>query len=50
MKFLFFNIINMVQNWYNELNKWLNGKINSLAMDGGSKDEIDTKLSKYLLF
>jgi len=38
----------LVKNWYNELNKWLNGKINPLAMDGGSKDEIDKKLKLFM--
>lgn len=38
----------LVKNWYNELNKWLHGKVNSLAMDGGSKEEIDNKLKLFM--
>jgi DNA repair and recombination RAD54-like protein len=38
-------LFDLLKNWYNELNKWLQGKVNPLAMDGGSKDKIDTKLS-----
>lgn len=34
----------LVRNWYNEVGKWLGGRIPSLAIDGGSKDEIDNKL------
>lgn len=34
-----------LKNWYNEINKWLNGQILSLPIDCGSKDEIDQKLS-----
>lgn len=40
----------MLQNWANEINKWLGGKINSLAIDSGSKDEIDRNLSKIFLY
>ncbi len=36
----------LVKNWANEIEKWLKGKVNSLAMDGGSKEEIDKKLSE----
>ncbi|OBS70513.1 hypothetical protein A6R68_00934 [Neotoma lepida] len=34
----------LVKNWYNEVGKWLGGRIQPLAIDGGSKDEIDRKL------
>lgn len=34
----------LVKNWYNEVEKWLGGRIQPLAIDGGSKDEIDRKL------
>ncbi|EUB58337.1 DNA repair and recombination protein RAD54-like protein [Echinococcus granulosus] len=36
----------LVKNWANELNKWLQGRVNPLAIDSGSKDEIDRKLGK----
>jgi DNA repair and recombination RAD54-like protein len=39
----------LVKNWANEINKWLQGKCNSLPMDGGSKEEIEKKLSMGLL-
>lgn len=38
----------LVKNWYNELNKWLGIRINALAIDGGSKEEIDKKLSSFI--
>ena len=38
----------LVKNWYNEINKWLGCRINALAMDGGSKDEIDRKLHGFI--
>lgn len=34
----------LVKNWYNEINKWLAGKVNSITIDSGSKDEIDRNL------
>lgn len=36
----------LVKNWYNEVGKWLGGRIQPLAIDGGSKDEIDQKLGR----
>ncbi len=38
-----------VQNWYNEINKWLGNKIQCLAIDSGSKSEIDRNLSEFLV-
>ncbi|POI29663.1 hypothetical protein CIB84_006587, partial [Bambusicola thoracicus] len=35
----------LVRNWYNEVEKWLGGRIQPLAIDGGSKEEIDRKLA-----
>lgn len=34
----------LVRNWYNEVGKWLGGRVQPVAIDGGSKDEIDRKL------
>ncbi|KAL0190280.1 hypothetical protein M9458_012978, partial [Cirrhinus mrigala] len=34
----------LVRNWYNEVGKWLGGRVQPLAIDGGSKNEIDRKL------
>ena len=36
------------QNWYNELHKWLGGRISALAIDSGTKDQIDKNLGKTL--
>lgn len=38
----------MFQNWYNEINKWLKGKLNALAIDSGTKTEIDSKLKGFM--
>jgi hypothetical protein len=39
-----------VKNWYNEINKWLPNRLNPLAIDGGTKDEIDKNLGKAQVF
>ena len=31
----------LVKNWEKEISKWLGNQFNSLAIDGGSKDDID---------
>lgn len=36
------------QNWQNEINKWLHGRLNSLVIDSGSKDEIDRNLQGFM--
>lgn len=36
----------LVRNWYNEVAKWLGGRVQPVAIDGGSKQEIDQKLGK----
>jgi DNA repair and recombination RAD54-like protein len=38
----------LVKNWYNEIDKWLGGKARALAIDSGSKDEIDKNLNGYM--
>ncbi|XP_050700626.1 DNA repair and recombination protein RAD54-like [Eriocheir sinensis] len=38
----------LVKNWYNEINKWLKGKLNALAIDSGTKTEIDGKLKGFM--
>ena len=38
----------LVKNWYNEIHKWLTGKIEPLAIDGGSKSEIDKQLNSFM--
>ena len=38
----------LVKNWYNEIHKWLAGKIEPLAIDGGSKSEIDKQLNSFM--
>lgn len=37
----------LLKNWYNEFYKWLHGKVHPLAIDSGTKDEIDQKLGEY---
>ncbi|KAF4526990.1 hypothetical protein B566_EDAN001537 [Ephemera danica] len=38
----------LVKNWYNEINKWLAGRVNALAIDSGSKSEIDKALEGFM--
>ncbi|XP_062974568.1 DNA repair and recombination protein RAD54-like [Elgaria multicarinata webbii] len=38
----------LVKNWYNEVGKWLGGRIQPLAIDGGSKEVIDNKLAGFM--
>lgn len=38
----------LVKNWYNEVQKWLSGKINCLAIDSGVKKEIDRQLNQFM--
>ena len=38
----------LVKNWYNEFNKWLSNRLNAMAIDGGSKQEIDNKLHSFI--
>lgn len=36
------------QNWYNEIGKWLKGKLNSCPIDGGTREEIKAKLNNFM--
>uniref|UniRef100_A0A3B4C5R1 DNA repair and recombination protein RAD54-like n=1 Tax=Pygocentrus nattereri TaxID=42514 RepID=A0A3B4C5R1_PYGNA len=38
----------LVRNWYNEIGKWLGGRVHPVAIDGGSKEEIDKKLVNFM--
>ncbi|KAK5615117.1 DNA repair and recombination protein RAD54-like [Crenichthys baileyi] len=38
----------LVRNWYNEMGKWLGGRISPVAIDGGSKEEIDRQLVNFI--
>ncbi|XP_032884692.1 DNA repair and recombination protein RAD54-like isoform X2 [Amblyraja radiata] len=38
----------LVKNWYNEVEKWLAGRVQSLVIDGGTKAEIDKKLATFM--
>ncbi|PIK51719.1 putative DNA repair and recombination protein RAD54-like [Apostichopus japonicus] len=38
----------LVKNWYNEIHKWLGGRLDALAIDSGSKDEIDRNLNSFM--
>lgn len=36
----------LVRNWYNEVAKWLGARVTPVAIDGGSKGDIDRQLGK----
>ncbi|TRZ02633.1 hypothetical protein DNTS_000620 [Danionella cerebrum] len=38
----------LVRNWYNEVGKWLGARVQPVAIDGGSKEEIDSKLVNFI--
>ncbi|XP_076650368.1 DNA repair and recombination protein RAD54-like okr isoform X1 [Halictus rubicundus] len=38
----------LVKNWYNEIFKWLKNRVQPLAIDGGNKADIDTKLTGFM--
>ncbi|XP_077981865.1 DNA repair and recombination protein RAD54-like [Glandiceps talaboti] len=38
----------LVKNWYNEVNKWLGARITPLAIDSGSKSDIDRNLVMFM--
>lgn len=38
----------LVKNWYNEISKWLGNRINALAIDSGTKSEIDRNLHHFM--
>ncbi|XP_013863536.1 DNA repair and recombination protein RAD54-like [Austrofundulus limnaeus] len=38
----------LVRNWYNEVGKWLGGRLSPVAIDGGSKEEIDKQLVNFI--
>ncbi|XP_024941965.1 DNA repair and recombination protein RAD54-like isoform X2 [Cephus cinctus] len=38
----------LVKNWYNEIFKWLQNRVKPLAIDGGSKNDIDLKLTGFM--
>eukprot|EP00050_Salpingoeca_kvevrii_P021233 m.108111 g.108111 ORF g.108111 m.108111 type:complete len:758 (-) comp9245_c1_seq1:669-2942(-) len=37
----------LVKNWANEFGKWLHGRVNPMAIDSGSKEEIDRDLMYF---
>lgn len=37
----------LVRNWSNEVQKWLGGRVTPLAIDGGTKDDIDRQLGFF---
>lgn len=39
----------LVRNWYNEVGKWLGARVTPVAIDGGSKDDIDRQLGSLPL-
>ncbi|XP_064604260.1 DNA repair and recombination protein RAD54-like isoform X1 [Liolophura sinensis] len=38
----------LVKNWANEFNKWLDGRVRCLAVESGSKDQIDRDLVQFM--
>lgn len=38
----------LVKNWSNEIQKWLQGRVNPLAIDSGTKDEITDRLRVFM--
>lgn len=38
----------LVKNWANEIGKWLGHRVNSLAIDSGTKSEIDKNLKSFI--
>ena len=38
----------LVKNWYNEISKWLGNRIHPLAIDSGTKSEIDKNLNHFM--
>ncbi len=38
----------LVKNWYNEISKWLGQRVNPLAIDSGSKSDIDRNLTQFM--
>lgn len=38
----------LVRNWFSEVQKWLGGRVTAVAIDGGSKEEIDRQLGTLL--
>ncbi|XP_065657534.1 DNA repair and recombination protein RAD54-like isoform X2 [Hydra vulgaris] len=38
----------LVKNWDKEIEKWLKGRVHTLAIDSGSKSEIDDKLASFM--
>ncbi|KAL8581410.1 DNA repair and recombination protein RAD54-like [Nucella lapillus] len=38
----------LVKNWHNEIGKWLGERINALAIDSGTKSEIDRNLDFFM--
>ncbi|KAF0307372.1 DNA repair and recombination protein RAD54-like [Amphibalanus amphitrite] len=38
----------LVKNWYNEISKWLSGRVSALAMDGGGRTEVVRQLEGFM--
>lgn len=38
----------LVKNWANEFNKWLHGRVPTMPIDSGSREEITKKLQQFL--
>ncbi|RZF46146.1 hypothetical protein LSTR_LSTR013104 [Laodelphax striatellus] len=38
----------LVRNWCNEITKWLGGRVNHLAIDGGGKEVVERNLNSFM--
>ncbi|XP_039286143.1 DNA repair and recombination protein RAD54-like [Nilaparvata lugens] len=38
----------LVRNWCNEITKWLGGRVNPLAIDGGGKEVVERNLNSFM--
>ncbi|CAI8028357.1 DNA repair and recombination protein RAD54-like [Geodia barretti] len=38
----------LVKNWQKEIEKWLGGRVHPLAIDSGSKEQIDSSLTQFM--
>ncbi|MCL4134305.1 UNVERIFIED_CONTAM: hypothetical protein GTU68_060066, partial [Idotea baltica] len=38
----------LVKNWHNEINKWLKGRLNSLSIDSGTREEVNRNILSFM--
>lgn len=42
------NYLFSLQNWCNEIQKWLSGRIGALPVDGGGKEQVDKIITGFV--